>query len=133
MPEMKPLGIFGPQPGRARGLSVSELNELRGQLGSELRRVAEYLSGGYIIFAIMEYTTDVIEGAFGVSGGSAIMSDGVYYWRSDAEQYVSRYGIDVGEEAVEHMRSNGWTIPKLSAQDVLDIDSHLFQMFRRSV
>jgi hypothetical protein len=81
----------------------------------------------------MEYTTDVLEGAFGVSGGSAIMSDGVYYWRQDAVQYVSRYGIGVGEEAVAHMRSNDWTVPALSAQDVLDIDSRLYQMFHRPV
>lgn len=46
------------------------LNERKRGLDQELRRRAtEYLAGGYIIFALMDYTTDVLEGAFGVSGG----------------------------------------------------------------
>ncbi|GAA1576687.1 hypothetical protein GCM10009804_36640 [Kribbella hippodromi] len=57
--------------------------------------MAGYLAGCPLFLAWMEYTTDLIGGRFGVSGGSAIASDGVYYWRLDAAEYVREYGIVV--------------------------------------
>ena len=90
------------------------------------QRVADYLTGGASIFALMEYTTDILEGAFGVSGGSAILSDGTYYWRRDAADYVRHYGIDVGAEALSHMSSNDWAPPKLSPKEIMKIDKYLY-------
>jgi hypothetical protein len=130
---LKPLGVFGPRPGQSLDLSRDQLSELRGFLDDDVRqRVANYLSGGAPIFALMEYTTDILEGAFGVSGGSAIMSDGAYYWRRDAADYVRHYGIDVGAEARSHMSSNHWVPPKLSQEEILEIDRYLYELLRGS-
>lgn len=130
--EVEPLGVFGP---RRRGdfeLRREELAPLRDGLDVEARRnVASYLRTGTIVFALMEYTTDVIGDAFGVSGGSAIKTDGRYYWRTDAAEYVEMYGIHVEDDAVEWMRGHRWVAPSLDGDAVLEIDDVLYQRFRR--
>jgi hypothetical protein len=129
---VKPLGVFGPRSGETLNLSRQQLSNLREALDSDTRkRVARYLSGGTIIIPLMEYTTDILEGAFGVSGGSGIMSDGTYYWRQDAADYVLHYGIDVGTDALDHMQSSDWNPPrKLSQAEILRIDGYLDKTLR---
>jgi hypothetical protein len=130
--ELKPLGVFGPRSGQPFNLPPDQLRKLTGCLDNETRQlVVNYLLGGTLIIPLMEYTTDVLDGAFGVSGGSGIMSDGVYYWRRDAIDYVLHYGIDIGSEALEHMRSQGWTAPKLNDTMILEIDTYLHDSLRR--
>jgi hypothetical protein len=129
---VKPLGVFGPRSGHALVLSKQQLSNLREALDGDIRqRVAKYLRGGTIIIPLMEYTTDILEGAFGVPGGSGIMSDGTYYWRQDAADYVLHYGIDVGADALYHIQANDWNPPrKLSLKEILRIDSYLDRTLR---
>lgn len=75
--------------------------------------------------AIMEYTRDALEDAFGVSGGSAIMTDGVYYWRRDTAEYVETYGIDLPAEFLEHGCRLNWVPPSLTKKQVLMCDGYL--------
>lgn len=130
---VKPLGVFGPQFGQAWELSAQWLGDLKDALDGDIRqRVARYLGAGTLIVPLMKYTTDVLGGVFGVSGGSGIVSDGSYYWRRDAAEYVLHYGIDVGAEAVTHMRSSNWIPPELSQKQVLEIDGYLARILRGS-
>ena len=46
----------------------------------------------------MEQTDDVIDGRFTVAGGSAILTDGAYFWRLDTADYVEAYGVRLPEE-----------------------------------
>jgi hypothetical protein len=73
----------------------------------------------------MEYTEDVLEHRFTVAGGSGVRSDGHYYWRSDAADYVEKYGIEVPPDAISWMRSNNWVAPVLSVGEILEVDRAL--------
>ncbi len=112
MTYLEPLGIFAPRLDGESLITIETATPLRGRLSPELRSpVASYLRAGAILFAIMEYTDDVLEQRFGVSGGSAVLSDGRYYWRLDAADYVETYGLAVPEDALDHMRLRGWKPP----------------------
>ena len=87
--------------------------------------IANYLREGTLVLAWMEYTRDVLGDLFGTSGGSAIRTDGTYFWRADAAEYVEHYGIAVPVSAIEHMRRNKWVPPNLSTDHVLLIDKFL--------
>lgn len=107
--DLEPLGIFAPRLDGGSRITAGTAAPLRGGLAPELRApVAAYLRAGTVLFAIMEYTTDALERRFGVPGGSAVLSDGTYYWRLDAADYVEVHGPAVPAEAVEHMRSLDW-------------------------
>ena len=122
-----PLGVFGVlalqrEFEQARG----DLLTLQGLIPEHERRIsAGYLRSGAIVFAIMEYSRDVLEGAFGVSGGSAIRTDGTYFWRLDAANYVEQYGIGLPDHFLRHGRRLQWLTPTVSPQDVLSIDHYL--------
>jgi hypothetical protein len=124
-----PLGIFGVLA------SQPEFEQLRGDLlvlqgaipENERAVIARYLRAGAIVFAIMEYTRDVVGGAFGVSGGSAINTDGVYYWRFDAADYVEHYGVKLPDSFLCHGRALQWVAPAVSPEDVLLIDKYLYE------
>jgi hypothetical protein len=99
-----PLGVFE--------LLAHELEPLKGAVPPQLRpMVAHHLREGSVVLPVMEYTDDVVGGAFGVSGGSGVLSDGAYYWRRDGAEYVAQYGTDVGAAAVEHLRARPGPIP----------------------
>ncbi|WP_460651065.1 hypothetical protein [Kribbella endophytica] len=92
--------------------------------------VAHYLREGSVVLPVMEYAEDVVGGTFGVSGGSGVLSDGRYYWRRDAAEYVAHYGTDVGAAAVEHMRAQAWTPPELNADELASLDNQIYQSLR---
>lgn len=74
--------------------------------------IAAYLRSCPLCIPWMGYTDDEIGGTFSVAGGSAIASDGVYYWRLDAADYVEVYGVAVPEEAIAHFAASGWRPPR---------------------
>lgn len=128
-----PLGLFGIIAGE------SELAQLRGSLeahrgeiaDAERPAIAAYLRGGAIVFAIMEWTNDVLESAFDLAGGSAVLTDGKYYWRRDSAEYVERYGIGLPEQFLVLGRSLGWSVPKVERNQLLLIDAFLVKHGRR--
>ena len=80
-----------------------------------------YLTGRPVFLAWMEHTRDEIGDRFGVDGGSAIASDGKYYWRLDAAAYIEEYGIPVPEEAIAHFESRCWLPPLFDREEYLEI------------
>ena len=124
---VEPLGVFASRHSVALGATPEELRGMVGGLDRDLRRsVASYLRRGALILAIMEYTRDVLDDKFGVSGGSAIVSDGTFYWREDAANYIEEYGIAVPDDVVSHMRDQGWVPPVLDEDTKLRIDQYLW-------
>lgn len=121
---VKSLGILS-----VRGDLRSSRDELRASIDtlapSDRHELADYLSQGAIVFAVMEYTRDVVEDAFGVPGGSAILTDGEYYWRRDAADYVRVHGIAPPAGFVEHARRRAWRVTPLTPDEILEIDSYL--------
>ena len=124
-----PLGLFGVlAPQREFEQLRGDLLALQGAIPKNERTlIARYLRAGAVVFAIMEYTRDVVGGAFGVSGGSAINTDGTYYWRVDAADYVEHYGIGLPDSFLRHGRALQWSAPVVSPEDVLLIDKYLYE------
>jgi len=127
---LKPLGIFGVI---ASGLDFEQLRdqmyEIVDQIPKQERpKIAEYLQAGAIVFAIMEVTTDVLEGRFAhVVGGSSVLTDGRYYWRRDTAAYVQHYGVSLPEEFLANGKRRNWMPPVVEPEDVLRFDSFLMK------
>jgi len=132
-----------------------ELLVLAGAIPREERSaIASYLRAGAIVFAFMEWTTDVVGafrkprldrkkvtgthildvvgGAFDTAGGSGICTDGFYYWRADAADYVEHYGIGLPEDFLRHGRSSGWIAPPtMTEEEVFPVHEYLVKHGRR--
>jgi hypothetical protein len=130
---VRPLGIFGVCAGQPEMIRMrDELLSLREAIPHAIRkRVAQYLRSGAVVLAIMEYTRDVVNGAFGVAGGSGVSTDGTYYWRQDAADYVEHYGIRIPDEFLTHAEHLGWKSPPLTPERILSIDAYLRRNIRR--
>lgn len=127
---VRPLGVFGPRNRSEFALDREELLA-RGALAESLReQVAAYLRSGTVVLALMEHTRDVIDGSFGTPGGSGILTDGTYYWRADAADYVEHHGVAVEEEALEWMERHAWQAPAVSPDELSRIDAELFARLR---
>ncbi|MFI7025455.1 hypothetical protein ACIBMZ_22350 [Micromonospora sp. NPDC049900] len=63
-----------------------------------------------------------------MSGGSAIASDGVYYWRLDAVEYIKEYGIPVPDEALHHFEAKDWRPPEFDRQEYFAIYEKLTEL-----
>jgi len=130
MTTVKPLGVFGPRNRAEFDLDRATLLA-QGTIDASTREhVAAYLRSGTLVLALMEYTADVIDGAFGVSGGSGILTDGTYYWRVDAAYYVEHHGIAIEDELVAWMEQHGWRAPEVSSGELAVIDGLLFERLR---
>ena len=78
----------------------------------------------------MEYTDDLVDGQFGVAGGSAIMTDGVYFWRLDTADYVETYGVGLPAGFLAHARSLRWTPPIPDQDRVQELEQELIDYYR---
>ncbi len=121
------LGVFGPtRYSCSFEMARSALVPLIGALDAELRPlVTRYLLSGTTVLTHLGYTADVLEYRFGVNGGSAVLTDGAYYWRRDAAEYVRIYGIGLDPEAISHMQELDWLAPPLDDGTVTAVDSFL--------
>lgn len=123
------LGVFS----TTKPLRKDDVERMVGKLPEGARSgMTTYLQRGAIVFAAMEYTVDVLNGSFGVSGGSSILTDGDYCWRADLANYVDTYGVELPNRLVELARSRRWEPPALSEADVLAIDRFLMSGASRS-
>jgi len=126
-PPVMSLGVLSlPEVGRLFRERRAELLSLAGAIDEADRpRLAVYLRGGTHIFAFMEWTRDVLGDAFHTPGGSGIRSDGTYYWRGDAADYVEHYGIALPAEFVEHARNLDWQAGPLSHERMIEVNDEL--------
>lgn len=103
--EIRPLIPFADLPGKhwsAPPLSKEPHD------ADTLQKIINYLDNATLVYPWMEYTEDLIGGKFGVPGGSGTMSDGVYYWRYEAVEYLKHYQIQIPPEAVQYFESKNW-------------------------
>lgn len=118
-----PLGALAPAPGTV--WDASSIDRTAVLLGPVRSQVVRYLRGCPLFLAWMEYTRDEIGGKFDVAGGSGIQSDGVYYWRVDASEYVREYGIGIPASAINHFEAMEWVPPKFDHGEYIEIFEHL--------
>lgn len=126
-----PLGVFGD------GVLHSDTDEWRESLAAlsgkivpeDRPRIAHYLRNAPVILAFMSYTEDVLNGSFGVAGGSGVVSDGTHYWRRDAAEYVEHYGTNLPDDFLRHGENVGWEPPVLTQDEILEIDDFLVSRY----
>lgn len=137
-PVLRPLGILAPHgndhtwPSHPLEPHIDTIDPAL--IGS----VTAYLEASPCVLAWMGYSEDIIRTRyigkrrhnqhFGVSGGPAICSDGTYYWRYDATNYIRTYGIGIPEVAIEHMEANNWQPPTFTNDQLLRLDRELAQI-----
>ncbi|MFI1397563.1 hypothetical protein [Streptomyces sp. NPDC020681] len=92
--------------------------------------IASYMRKGSVVLAIMEYTTDILGAKFGTSGGSGILTDGEFYWRGDAADYVEVYGVSPGPEFIQRVRDQNGEPLALTQDEIADIDDFFVAMRR---
>jgi hypothetical protein len=131
--ELKPLGPFAilhlvEQPQRARRV----LEALRDGLDDSPELVAAYLRSGTVLLAIMEQTSDLIEGRFSVAGGSGIVTDGTFFWRADTAEYVEHYLVSLPDAFIVHGRQAGWIPRVLDRQQIIEADRQVSDFYRAS-
>ncbi|KOT40613.1 hypothetical protein ADK41_12110 [Streptomyces caelestis] len=94
----------------------------------ERARAAEYLRTAPVIIALMGHTEDVVDQKFSVMGGSALHSDGTYYWRRDTAEYVETYGTRLPSAFMEHGGRTDWHAPSLTDEEIMDIDDFFMSL-----
>ena len=126
MTELTPLVPLAGIPGRrwaAPPLSPDKYDP------DTLERLIRYLESSPTILAWMGYTEDLIGGKFSVAGGSATMSDGKYFWRHEAGEYLRHYPIRVHDEAIAHFRLRRWDPPEFTSAEIAELERVLTSMF----
>lgn len=132
---LHPLGVFAimdfsTSPDRAAEL----LRPRAGTLDHEdALRIAAYLRSGELVLAIMEQTVDVLDSRFSTAGGSGIQTDGRFFWRLDAADYVEHYDMSVPADFVELGRSIGWEPSELTAEQLRHADVAIGDFYRASL
>ncbi|POX62774.1 hypothetical protein C3492_13840 [Streptomyces sp. Ru62] len=99
----------------------------------ERKTIAEYLRSGTPIIALMGFSEDILGNKFSRSGGTALMSDGRFFWRLDAADYVEHYGIGLPEEFIAYGTERRWIAPALSRDEVVEVDDRLNGLRRAGV
>ncbi|MFI1003189.1 hypothetical protein ACIP10_29700 [Streptomyces galbus] len=79
----------------------------------------------------MGFSEDVLGNRFTCSGGPALMSDGDFFWRLDAADYVEHYGVALPEEFLAHGTARQWTAARpLTRDEILEVDHRLGELRR---
>ncbi|MEV7506176.1 hypothetical protein [Streptomyces sp. NPDC093018] len=133
MRQVTPLGLFGSISSQSFFRSnADQIEALSGHIPMRERAcVSEYLKTAPVVIALMGYTVDVVGEKFSVMGGSAIHSDGAYYWRRDTAEYVEVYGTLLPVEFMERGAKAGWRTPFLTDEEIMEIDA-FFMSLRES-
>lgn len=87
----------------------------------EIPEACSYLLNGHPILDVTEITTDIIDSAFRVPGGSSILTDGSFAWRLDLASYVEHYAVNLPQHFLEHIESNGYHVPRVDQHRLIEI------------
>ena len=126
MTELIPLSPFADIPGRSWSAPPLCSNEYD---SDTLEPLIRYLECSPMILPWMECTEDLIGRKFKVLGGSAVMSDGKYFWRHEAGEYLRHYPIRVHDEAIAHFRLRRWDPPEFTSAEIAELERVLISMF----
>ncbi|MFD3428758.1 hypothetical protein [Nocardia fluminea] len=115
---MKIAGLFEefwPPAANPRG----SIREFVAESGSaDEARICRYLRSGDFVFAAMGMAEDVFGSGESIMGGSSVLTDGEWVWRSDLQFYVSKYHVELPHEFVDRIRSLQYSVPVVSVEDM---------------
>ncbi|MFF9623796.1 hypothetical protein [Streptomyces griseosporeus] len=130
--DVTPLGIFGRIA--SQSAFAENADELRRQVGAipegDRKKIAAYLRSGTPVIALMGFSEDVLGNRFSRPGGTALMSDGRFFWRLDAADYVEHYGTRLPEEFLTHGTARQWSPRPLTRDEVIAVDDRLAELRR---
>jgi hypothetical protein len=133
--DVAPLGIFGRIA--SQSAFAENADELRRQVGAipegDRKKIADYLRSGTPIIALMGFSEDVLGNKFSSPGGTALLSDGRFFWRLDAADYVEHYGTGLPEEFLTHGTAQQWIPCPLTRDEVIELDAQLTELRRAGV
>ncbi|MEU2154697.1 hypothetical protein ABZ532_06700 [Streptomyces sp. NPDC019396] len=132
MKPVRPLGILSHLEGQQfYAHRKAEMIDQANSLSSEERHlIASYMRKGSVVLAIMEHTTDIVDSRFERPGGSGIFTDGEFYWRGDAADYVEAYGVSPGQNFIHHVHERNGEPPTLTLDEIIEIDDYFVAMRR---
>jgi hypothetical protein len=124
---LQPIGLLSLPEARPQFWTRrKDLIAISNRLSSQEREgLVRFLRGGTLVLAFMEQTNDIIDNSFSVPGGSGIRSDGTYYWRQDAANYVERYGPALPDEFLRHCEACNWQARELTSDETIAVDAVL--------
>ena len=124
---MRPLMVFEPMDGQ--DLTREELEPYVGKLDGSLVDVTyRYLASGTTIFAWMGFSPDVVADEFDSS--PLVMSDGVYYWRRWAADYVWYHSVALPQDFIDRCVERAGVPRSLSHDEVVALHSMIDSEFR---
>jgi len=88
--------------------------------GLDEDKIINYLKSGIVFVVSPTVTQDVISKNEKYIDALKTLTDGVWEWPLDLVYYVREYHVALDKEFINHMKSNGWTIPN---KDSIDLDS----------
>jgi hypothetical protein len=98
----------------------------------ERKKIADYLRAGTPVVALMGFSEDVLGNRFSRPGGTALMSDGRFFWRLDAADYVEHYGTALPEEFLAHGAAQQWIPRPVTRDEIIELDDHLVELRRQA-
>ncbi|WP_141544550.1 hypothetical protein [Amycolatopsis sulphurea] len=121
---LKPVGFFSELEEQAEfeTFSGSIFEAVRDRLQPHETKIINYLKRGIGLFDIMEGTDDpVADDGSGVSGGSSLLTDGVWVWRLDLPYLVEKHHLALDGEFISHARSMNYAIPEIPDEVACDL------------
>lgn len=101
--------------GEPEGASLRDA--VRESPDDDCERISKYLLNGWVAADVMDVNThDVLDAARPVIGPYFILTDGVWAWPSDLAYFYLKYNVELPDEFVDHMRSNGWVPPDITPE-----------------
>jgi hypothetical protein len=124
MVALKPVGFFLELKARTdpETFSGSIFEAVRDDSQPGEAKIVDYLRRGIALFDIMEGTYDpVAKDRSGVSGGSSLITDGVWLWRLDLPYLVEKHHLALDGEFISHARNMNYVIPEIPDEVAYDL------------
>lgn len=74
-------------------------------------RVLAYLESAREIYTTMGAQHDALAGDEWIAGSESLLTDGTWIWPVDLVHYVRRHHAALPQEFLDHIRTNGYTVP----------------------
>jgi len=117
---LRAFGFFRElEHGDPQGGSIHDL--MRAEPGADEEQLARYLVSGVPIFGGSGVFHDVVSGSSRVIGAYQLLTDGTWIWPSDLAYYLRTYHLALPEQLVDHVRANGFVVPRISGQKLGEI------------
>src|SRR4051812_5898349 len=91
----------------------------------EVDRIVPFLQSGHVLAIGGVRAHDVLNSNRLICAGLKVLTDGFYVWYGDLAYYVQEYGARLPNEFLEHMRSEHWTMRKLTPEEFAALSDQL--------